>query len=242
MKELVEGIVISERSYGETSKIINILTKEYGIIGCMAKGAKQLKSNLRVGATKLAYGNFCITKKDDKLSLLTSVDVINNFSSIRKDIYKTSYAVYLLELTEQVIKQNNDDKIYKLLIDALEKINQNFDVEAITSIIELKYLEYLGVLPVLDSCTICGDKTSITTLSGSRGGYICKNCRTTEKKVSEKTIKLIRMLYYVDIKKIENLEISDEVKKEITNFLDNYYDQYTGLYLKTKHFLKKIVK
>lgn len=240
--ELIEGIVISERSYGETSKIINILTKEYGIIGCMAKGAKTLKSNLRTGTTKLTYGYFSMNKKEDKLSILTSVDVINNFSNIRKDINKTSYAVYLLELSEQVLKQSKNKEIYNLLMASLFKINDGFDYEIITNILELKYLEYLGVLPVLDSCAICGSKTSITTLSGSRGGYVCKNCVTNDKIVSEKTIKLIRMFYYVDISKIDKLEISNEIKKQIDEFLDSYYDLYTGLYLKTKHFLKKIVK
>ena len=43
----VEGIVINIKNYGDTSKIIDILTKEYGIIGVMAKGCKSLKSNLR---------------------------------------------------------------------------------------------------------------------------------------------------------------------------------------------------
>lgn len=240
MKETIEGIVISETSYGETSKIINILTKD-GIIGCMAKGAKQLKSNLRSVTTKLTYGNFIINKKADKLSLLTSVDVINNLNEIKKDIVKMSYSVYLLELTEQVIKQNKNEKIYNLLIETLEKINEKFDPLVLTNILELKYLEYLGVLPVLDGCSICGSKTNIVTLSGNSGGYICKNCLTTEKIVKEKTIKLVRMFYYVDIKKIDKLEISEEIKREVNNFLENYYDRYTGLYLKSKSFLKDVI-
>ena len=36
--EKVEGIVIGETNYSESSKILNILTKEYGIIGVMSKG------------------------------------------------------------------------------------------------------------------------------------------------------------------------------------------------------------
>lgn len=240
MRETIEGIVISETSYGETSKIINILTKD-GIIGCMAKGAKTLKSNLRSVTTKLTYGNFIINKKDDKLSLLISVDSINNLREIKKNIVKTSYAMYLLELAEQVIKQNKNENIYDLLIDSLNKINENFDSLVITNILELKYLEYLGVLPILDSCSICGTKTNIVTLSGSRGGYVCKNCLTNERIVNEKTIKLIRMFYYVDIKKIDKLEISNQIKNEINEFLENYYDRYTGLYLKSKKFLKDVI-
>ena len=237
---IVEGIVISETSYGETSKIINILTKD-GIIGCMAKGAKGLKSNLRSVTTKLTYGRFIINKKEDKLSLLTNVDVINNLNTIKKDIVKMSYSIYLIDLAEQVIKQNKNENIYNLLIETLEKVNDNFDPLSLTNILELKYLEYLGVLPILDGCAICGSKTNIVTLSGNSGGYICKNCRTNEKQVKEKTIKLVRMFYYVDIKKIDKLEISEEIKREINTFLENYYDRYTGLYLKSKHFLKDVI-
>ena len=58
MIEKVEGIVVSEKSYGETSKIINLLTKEYGVIGIIAKGAKTLKSPLRSVTEKLCYGEF----------------------------------------------------------------------------------------------------------------------------------------------------------------------------------------
>ena len=50
------------------------------------------------------------------------------------------------------------------------------------------------------------------------------------------------MLYYVDIKKITNLDISIKVKMEINSFLDEYYDLYTGLYLKSKKFIEELNK
>ena len=60
--------------------------------------------------------------------------------------------------------------------------------------------------------------------------------------VSSKTIKIIRLLRFVDISKISKLDLSDEVKNEINNFIDDYYDRYTGLYLKSKSFLKNIAQ
>ena len=84
----VEGIVISEQDFKESSKIINIFTKEHGIIGVMAKGAKAIKSPLRSVTTKLSYGIFTIYYKEDKLSLLKEASIKNNFLSILKDINK----------------------------------------------------------------------------------------------------------------------------------------------------------
>ncbi len=242
MIEKVEGIIISEINYSETSKILNVLTKEHGIIGVISKGCRTLKSDLRSVSEKLVYGNFNIYYKKDKLSTLVSVDVINPFKQIKKDITKISYALFLLELTEQVYKQNNNVEIYYILINGLIKIDEGLDPLVITNIIELKFLDYLGVTPVMDSCANCGSLESIISLSVLRGGYICNNCRTTERILDKKTIKMIRMFYYVDISKISQIDISDEVKKEVNKFLNDYYDEYTGLYLKSKSFLDNLIK
>lgn len=242
MDKTVEGIVISETAYSESSKIIKLITKDLGIISCMAKGSRKLKSDLRVVTTKLTYGNFHIIYKDDKISTLVSVDILDNFKYIKQDIDAISYSSFIIELSEQVMKQNKTSEIFNLLVSSLKKINDKYDPLVITNILELKYLDFLGVMPVIDGCSICSSTNSIATLSASAGGYICNDCLTNQRMVNSKTIKLIRMFNYIDISKIEKTEISDSVKKEINSFLDEYYDRYTGLYLKSKSFLNNLNK
>lgn len=237
----IKGIVVSEQDYKESSKIIKIITEE-GLISLIAKGSRKLKSEFRISTTKLTYGIFNMYYKENNLSTLISVDIIENFKNIKKDIIKISYASYLLELSNQVINNNYQINLLDELLSSLVKINENFDPLIITNILELKYLNYLGVMPIINECSICSSKNSIATISGRSGGLVCNRCLTTEKIVDEKTIKLIRMYYYVDISKISKLEISDKVKNEINIFLDEYYDKYTGLYLKTKKFLKNLEK
>ena len=240
--EEVTGIIVNETNYGETSKILNVITKEKGLISVMAKGCKNLKSPLRSVSSKLTYGTFIIYYKENKISTLKEISVLDNFKNLKKDITSISYAAYMLELSEGVIKQNNDPRIFDLLIQSLKKIDESFDPLVIMNILELKYLEFLGVMPIIDSCAMCGKKTGIVTLSSYRGGYVCKDCYTNETMVSDKTIKLIRMFYYVDISKITKLDISPKSKNEINLFLDDYYSRYTGLYLKSKSFIKNLQK
>ena len=71
---------------------------------------------------------------------------------------------------------------------------------------------------------------------------MCRNCYHNEPIVSDKTIKLLRLFYYVDIKNISKLEVSDTVVLEINQFLDDYYDRYTGVYLKSKEFIRQLNK
>ena len=235
----IEGIIINSKDYKDNSKILDIFTKEYGVIGVIAKGCKSLKSNLRSVTDKLTYATFTIYFKKDKLSILSEASIINNFSNIKKDIEKISYASFLIDLTHQVYKQCEDNALYDLLISALVKINEKFNPLIITNILELKYLEYLGVMPNITGCAICGSK-NVVTLSSDKGGYLCSKCHTNEPIVSDKAIKLVRMYILVDIDKISKLDISKDIVFEVNSFIDDYYDRYTGLYLKSKSFLKNL--
>lgn len=237
----IEGIVINDTNYSESSKILNVLTKDYGIIGIISKGCRKVKSNLRTVSNKLIYGDFNVYYKENGLSTLISVDLKKYYKNIMTDIIKMSYATYLLELTGQTFKQNPDQSIYDLLINALIKIDDGLDPLIITNIIELKYLDFLGIGLNVDACNICGNNQDIITLSINSGGFICKNCYTNEPIVSPKTIKVLRMFYYVDLARITKLDLANQTIKEISSFLDEYYDNYSGLYLKSKDFLKRFV-
>ena len=240
--EKFEGIILSETNYSESSKILNVLTDKYGLIGIMSKGCRNIKSKLRGVSRKLVYGTFNVYYKEKGLSTLISIDVINSFSKTVTDLEKISYASFIIDLTYQVVKQNDSGEIYSILKNILLKLEEGLDPLVLTNILEIKLLDYLGITPNIDSCTNCGSTKQIVTLSSEHGGYICKDCYQNEPLVNEKTIKLIRMYYYVDISSISKLEVSREVTKEINTFLDDYYDRFSGLYIKSKDFIKKINK
>ena len=48
------------------------------------------------------------------------------------------------------------------------------------------------------------------------------------------------MYFYVDLKSIAKLDIKKENTEEINQFLMTYYSRYTGMYLQSKDFLKKM--
>ena len=238
--ESIDGLIISETNYSESSKILNVLTKEHGLIGIMSKGCRNIKSKLRGVSRKLIYGTFHIYYKENGLSTLIGVDIKNSFSKTMMDLEKISHASLILDLANQVAKQNDSNELFDLIVDTLIKIEEGLNPMALTNILEIKLLDYLGVSPSIDSCAHCGSDKQIVTISSDAGGYICKNCYQNEPLVQEKTIKMIRLYYYVDIKNITKLEVKKEISDEINHFLEDYYDRFTGLYLKSKDFLKKI--
>ncbi len=235
----VEGFIISQVPSGDTSLIINIFTKD-GVIGAIAKGAKTLKSDLRSVTLKFTYGNFLLNYKKDKLSYLKEAKV-NELINIRKDLTKISYLSYLVELTNQVLKQTDEtESLYKIFIETVLKIEEGLNPKVLTNIFELKVLDYLGVGINFNCCAKCGSKKNIITIDGDVGGYICRDCYTNEIIYDEKTIKLLRMYYLIDISTISDLKINESIINNIDRFINIYYDRYTGLYLKSKKFLNNI--
>lgn len=239
MIKKIEGIIISTVDYKESSKIINIFTKELGIIGVLAKGCKRVKSKLSSTTSTLTYGVFYLKQYGNNLPLLMEVDVINSFKTIRKDFTKINYSLYLLELSSKVYQHDKNVNIYSLLIEGLNKINENLDERVVVNILELKYLEYLGIKPHLLSCVNCGSKDNIITISSYKGGFLCKSCVGDEHIYKLKTLKLIKLFLSVEISKIKKLTISDDIKLELSLFINDYYERYSGLYLKSKSLLEK---
>lgn len=238
----VKGLILSETNYSDSSKILNVLTEEYGLIGILSKGCRNLKSKLRGTSRKLVYGIFHIYYKEKGLSTLISIDVLNDYPKTIMDLEKVVQATYLIDLTKQVATQVEKEEILKLITSALDKIEKGLNKEVITNIIELKYLNFLGVEPMLTGCAACGKTTNIVSLSPTLGGFVCKECYQNEGYYSDKAIKLIQMYYYVDLEKITKVEVNKKVQEEINKFLEDYYDRYTGIYLKSKKILKNIAK
>ena len=238
----VKGLVLNETNYSDSSKILNVLTSEYGLIGIISKGCRNLKSKLRGSSRKLVYGTFHFYYKENGLSTLISIDVISDYPKTIMNLKNVVYASYLLDLTRQVVKQSKDEAILTLLISALDKIENGLSPAVVTNILELKYLDFLGVSPVVTGCAVCGKTTNIVSLSPTAGGFICKDCYQNEGYYSDKAIKLLQMYYYVDLEKITKIDVNPKVNMEINKFLEDYYDRYTGIYLNSKKMLKNVIE
>lgn len=235
----VEGIVVSGTPFKENSKIINIFTKEKGIIGCISKGCRKLKSSLRLVSENFAYGTFHLYYKEDKLSTLIDGDIKDYLINSKGDITKMGYLSYICELSVNAYKESLSEDIYPLLEASILKIEDGFDSKIITNILELQYLKYIGIDLNLDECVKCGSK-KVVTLSMEKGGYVCSNCRTNEPLIDEKVLKLLRLYNYVDISKISNLDIDKNVSDHINLIISEYYDTYSGISTKSKKFLKDL--
>ncbi len=233
MQSKTKGIVLSETNYSETSKILNILTEDYGLIGVISKGSRKLKSKLRGVSNKLNYCEYTISYKENGLSTLIEGSMINSLKNIYLDFNKAGYSYYLIDLIYQVLKENNNKKLFNLLESSLIKRNYGLNPILIALIVEIKLLEYCGVCINLDSCALCGNTDDLYTVDINQGGVICKNCYKEGYVFDARALKLLTILAKINLSEIKSLEITDDtIIHEINDFIKEYYNYYTGIYLK----------
>lgn len=243
MLQKCEGIIIRTTDYSETNKIVTIYTREWGKVGVMARGAKKPNSRLSSITQLFTHGYFLI-QKGNGLGSLQQGELITSMRSIGEDIFLTAYASYIVELTDKCTEDRKPNPFhFELLFQTLNYLNEGYDPDVLMHIYEMKMLNVLGLYPTLNQCSVCGSTDGLFSFSIREGGLICHRCLEKDPyhlKISQATVKLLRLFYFFDLSRLGNISVKPETKAELKKVISTYYDEYSGLHLKTKKFLNSM--
>jgi DNA repair protein RecO (recombination protein O) len=238
-----EGIVIRSTDYGESNKIITIYTRELGKVGVMARGAKKPSSRLTSITQLFTYGTF-LFQKSSGLGGLQQGETILSLRGIREDIFLTAYASYIAELLDKSTENlERNPYLFELLKQTLLYLDEEVDPDILINIFEMKMLTVLGLHPQLDGCALCGNKDGTFHFSIREGGFLCHRCFEHDSfrlPISQITVKLLRLFYYFDLNRLGNISVKPETKKELKDVIQAYYQEFSGLSIKSKRFLDQL--
>jgi DNA repair protein RecO (recombination protein O) len=241
--EKCEAIVIRATDYGETNKIVTFFTREWGKVAAMARGAKKPSSRLSAVTQLFTYGYYLI-QRSRGVGVLHQGDIIDSMRATREDIFTAAYASYIVELTDKITEeQQRNPYLFELLLQTLQYMNEGRDLEILTRIYETKMLSVMGVPPKLDYCSVCGRTEGKFSFSIKEAGFLCHRCEQYDPHripLSAAAVRLLRLFYYMDLSRLGAISVKEETKKELRAVLSSYYDEYSGLSLKTKRFLMQI--
>ncbi|TSB46754.1 DNA repair protein RecO [Alkalicoccobacillus porphyridii] len=243
MLERVEAIVIKTVDYGETNKIITFYTKERGKLAVMARGAKKPRSQFAAVSQPFIYGSYVIYKGSG-LGTLNQGDPIKSFRKIREDLTYASYAMYMAELVDRLTEEN---KRYLWLFDwlylCLLHMEEGADPEVLSRIFEVKMLEVAGISPQLDHCICCGSKEMPVAFSIRFAGFVCSRCLHKDEYAypcSPQTVRLLKLFHDMNLHRLGNISLKKETKQQLKQIIRAYYDEYSGVTLKSRRFLDQL--
>jgi DNA repair protein RecO (recombination protein O) len=236
----VEGIILKTTDYQEKSKILQVMTKEHGLISVIMKGASQYKSQAYRLAQPITHAFLSIYYQEG-LSSCFSGEVMSNFQSLKIDFQKNVYVYHLFELIlKSVEKHQPIPYVYDCLlavITAIDEIDDPIKIGLFTLVFEIKLLYFLGVAPQLDVCVECGQDKGIIDFDVYKGGLLCRNCQTNPLATSMDTIKLLMRSFYLNLDELMTLEATKHQVQELRQLIDAYYDFYLGLKTNSRKYM-----
>lgn len=120
------GLVLYNRNFREDDKLVKIFTEKVGKRMFFVRHASQSKLSSVIQPLTVAV--FILKINDERLSYIEDYQHVDMFKTINADIFKLSYASYLVALADASINDNiYDPALYAFLHKTLELINQGLD-------------------------------------------------------------------------------------------------------------------
>lgn len=225
------ALVIKSINWSETSKIITLLTREYGRIDVIAKGARKKASSFQGIIETLNIVEVIIHFSNRReLQILGKVSLEESFHKLRVDLKKTAYAYSIIELINIFfIHSQSEPVFFDFLLYILKFIEEDDKTELAFWYFILKLASFLGFRPQFERCFICGRglKRGKIYFSFRNGAVFCGNC---QKESVERQFTNSAMLNYFKSLQVTHFKNISMKKLPADNY--NNYTQFLLEYLR----------
>lgn len=126
MTELIklEGIVINKLDIKESDRFLKIFTPNFGKVDVLIKGIKKSKNRDKIAADILSYCRVIVYKKNQNF-VGSSIELINDYEFIRKDIDKVGIALYMFSILNNILNDcEQNSNLFQLVYKSLKYINE----------------------------------------------------------------------------------------------------------------------
>ena len=223
-----KGIVLRDRDAGETDKQLILLTKKYGKITVIAKGARKPNSKFMASAQLFTYSDFIIYN-GGRFYSVTQAEVIENFFTLRSDYNRLCFAQYFVEVCDKTTPFNaHCDDLLHLLIISMSALAKGIRSPYLTArAFEIKFFQVNGIAPETACCAKCGGPLPESIRFGA-DGTVCGCYTLPAVKISLAALSAIRYILTADLPNIFKFNASQEILNDIKNasglFFKSHFD------------------
>ncbi len=243
-QEEINGLVLFSKNYREKDKLVKLFTEAYGKKMFFVKNANRKNNPLTAALQPFTQALFIGDLKDEGLSFLNNVKDIKPYETIQKDIFISAYATYMMNLVDVAIEDNTyDPALFSFSKQALDLLNKGYDPEIITNIFEVQLLDRFGVTINWNRCAICGNHEGKFDFSFANHGLLCEKHWHLDERRSHYNptgVHFIRLFSRINYQQINDITLKQETKDHIRFILDDIYQEYVGVFLKSKKFIDEM--
>jgi len=176
-----EALILRSYRLGETSLIVSLFTREFGLLKCVAKGARGPKSRFGASLEPGVRVSAVVYRKISRdLQLLSKTDILEALSKLWEDPDRFAAATQVLEFLDRAAYgESGDPELLDLSWETLRAMSEApaACLELIIRGFEIQACGRLGYAPQLTHCLECRKPLDQGGLFHPvRGGLLCESC------------------------------------------------------------------
>lgn len=176
-----DAIVLQSFAYGETSRIVRLLTRSIGVQSAIAKGATRARSQYAL-MEPFAEGMASIYVRESRdLQTLGGFDLTRSRQGLGSDLTRFASASLVAELVMRTGSEEAQPELFEAVSGGLDRLLDApaGQVEVTALAVAWHVVSVLGFGPELDSCIGCGEGVEAdraVAFDYAAGGIRCDEC------------------------------------------------------------------
>ena len=228
---VIMGLVLQEIEYGESDRILKILTAERGLITAFAKNSMRLTNHLFAACGQLCYSEFVLRpgrSADAQMYTVVEAGYERDFRDIVYSFEAQGVAMYMVEFTLALsLAGQPAASELKLLMNCLYKLcEKKTDPKLVKAVFELRMTCACGFMPQLLGCAGCGAYDGDRfCLDAADGRLLCAACAAKEGfacNLDRGALFAVRYICLAEDKKLFGFRISAESARRLFAAAEQY--------------------
>lgn len=229
----IKGIVLKIKDYKDNDQLLEVITREYGLISLIAKGTKKPGAKLHYLISSLYDFSFDL-KENKNMFLIINSSFIKSYIEYDNGLLN-AFASVLYEIIDKSREFCNEET-YNNLEFVLSNINES-NYYLLGSIFMSYIMKLHGILPYVDGCVVC-NKKKVVSISSDLGGFVCEEHSGGNSKDVE-YLKKFRVLCKATYKDYESIK-DYIIDKGLFDTMVEFFIYNSDVKLKSYDFFKKV--
>ena len=241
-----EAVVIGRRALGESDRLVEFYTREFGKVRGVAKAARRTRS--RFGSSLEPFTLGALIFFDTGRSELVRVDhfdILHPFVGVREDLERLGRAAWATECLGRLSADRDPHpSLFRLLVRTLVALEVSARPAWVVTCFATRAVDFLGHRPRIDRCTGCGRLYPFAhaVLDVVAGGLICGRCEAGADAIALSggvvgTLKRLRGLPWEDLLR---LPLAQPLESELCSVVEGLIARLAGQLPRSSRFLAQM--
>ena len=222
-----EGIVLREVEFNDADKLLDLLTKDQGLLTVKARGVRRKNSTNKTACQLLCYGEFTLFDYRGRMTINEAVP-IEQFTELRGDIELLSLGSYFAQAAGLIAQSDvPTPELLSLLLNALYALGRLKKPQLLVKgAFELRLAALAGFEPDLSGCVTCG-RAEPDRFLVRQGVLQCASCQGADEQdlrlpITPGVLAAMRHILWCDSKKLFSFTLSEASLEQLSGITETF--------------------